>query len=62
MTEAEGYPEEDLREIIAASNELIIMVMNLENCDRSQAIEIIRQSKLVNYVSMLGPSETDTIH
>ena len=49
--------DEELRELAAASEAAIQMVMVLEGCTRETAVEILRQARV-----SVGPDKSDTIH
>lgn len=54
--------DEELRELAAASEAAIQMVMVLEGCTRETAVEILRQAEVAAYQVAFGPDKSDTIH
>ena len=57
--------DEELRELAAASEAAIQMVMVLEGCTRETAVEILRQAEVAaaaDAVVAFGPDKSDTIH
>lgn len=57
--------EQELREIVEASEAAIQMVMVLEGCTRETAVEILRQAEVAaaaDAVVAFGPDKSDTIH
>ena len=57
--------DEELREIVEASEAAIQMVMVLEGCTRETAVEILRQAEVAaaaDAVVAFGPDKGDTIH
>jgi len=57
--------EQELREIVEASEAAIQMVMAIEGCTRETAVEILRQAEVAaaaDAVVAFGPDKSDTIH
>jgi phosphoribosylanthranilate isomerase len=54
--------DEELRELAAASEAAIQMVMVIEGCTRETAVEILRQAEVAAYQVAFGPDKGDTIH
>lgn len=54
--------DDELREIVAASEAAIHIVMVLEGCSRDTAVQILRQAEVAAYQVAFGPDKGDTIH
>lgn len=54
--------DEELRELAAASEAAIRMLVMLRRCSYADAVEILRQAEVAAYQVAFGPDKSDTIH